>query len=580
MTSISLHIKFINIRLRLPLSRAPAGVSCVRSQRLIVFFGLAFIAVAVFFVVTSLQHADAEEGTPPVVLGNYQGADSCQSCHQGEYDGWSGTSHAQVFQPGSAFYESFISRGAPDTCQPCHTVGYGQPGTGGYDPSLPWNDSYNVPRLGIQCENCHGADPMSLPAGQQYNTASEVCAQCHSGSRRPQFSEWNASAHASSVPPYVQNLACAECHEAKLAGEYLSTGEAPTALPPDPRWQLTCSTCHDPHDGTNEANLRRPANEICAPCHTSEGAVPGEAVHHSQAEMRDGTAAIPVPSSQSMSAVYCVQCHMYSYPYNASLTPPAMAGHGFEPRPEACVSCHDGTSGFLMTPEQAETAIDGWQEATRARLESARAALEDADAAIDAADDYGFDPTTIGQAAMYYDQANYSANFVEGDGSMGAHNFDYAANLLAYADLKAGQVVAMLTPGTLSGTVFDADGNPVAGVELWRAGKLWATSGPDGRFSFAHAPGSFTFALMKDGNEVGTLDATIFAGQTSDVRAALAPPTVPAAASTEGLQYVTLLLMLIAILLLIALIVRRRAQPAAVKPATTSPETVVYEEEK
>ncbi len=544
----------------------------MRKMRLVVVLGLALIAVAVFLLV---QNAGlAGEGPPPASPADYQTADSCRSCHADEYVGWNSTSHAQVFNPSSAFYQYFISRGAPNSCQPCHTIGYNQPGIGGYNASLPWNDSYNVPRLGIQCENCHGADTMSLPAGQRYNTSSEVCLQCHSGARRPQYSEWNLSAHESGVPPFVKRLECAGCHEAKVAGDYLSTGESPTALPANPRWQLTCATCHDPHNGTNDRNLRLPANEICAACHTSEGAVPGDLVHHSTAEMRAGAAAIPVPSSQSMSAVYCAQCHMYSYPYNASLTPPAMSGHTFQPKPEACVSCHDGTSGFLMTNEQAEAAIHGWQDATRFRLESARTSLTDARDAIAAADGYGFDSSTIGRAATYYDEANYSANFVEADGSMGAHNFDYAANLLAYADLKAGQVVTMLTPGTLTGVVLDANGNPVAGVDLVRDGKVWATTGSDGRFSFQHAPGSFTFALVKDGSEVGTLDAMILAGQRSDVRGAFAPSTAAPAASS-GLEYVTMLLLVIAIVLLLVLVARRRGPAAQRAPTET-----VYEEEK
>ena len=524
-------------------------------------FGLALIAVAAFLLATSIMGAEADRGPGITAAGDYQGADTCQSCHATEYAEWNETNHARVFDPSAAFYQAFIARGAPNSCQTCHTIGYNKTAIGGYDPSLPWNSSYNLPRLGIQCENCHGPDTMSRPAGQQYNTSSDVCAQCHSGSRRPQYTEWQSSLHAQSPPAFVRNLACATCHEAKVAGDYLSTGQEPTALPANPRWQLTCSTCHDPHDATNEFQLRKPVQELCAACHTDEGAQPGDAVHHPQAEMRNGAGAVPVPGSQAMSAVYCVECHMYNYAYNGSLTPPATMGHSFEPKPEACVSCHDGTNGFRMTQEQAEKAIGGWQEATSLGLGVSQSAVENASNSIKAAPDYGFDRTSIDRARMYYDQANYSVNFVSSDGSMGAHNFDYASNLLSFANLKAGEVVTLLTPGTLSGTVVDADGNPVAGVQLTLGGKVWATSSSDGRFSFLHAPGSFTFTLVKDGGTVGAVDAVILAAQASDVRAT-AGAVSPQAAYNQTLQYASLLLLVIAVILILVMLLRRKPASA------------------
>jgi predicted CXXCH cytochrome family protein len=533
-------------------------------------FGFVVIAFVAFLLATSLMNTSASDDTKLTAPGDYQGADSCQSCHFAEYTGWQTTDHAQVFTPGDPFFETFISRGAPDSCQPCHTAGYGQTTIGGYDSAQAWNSSYNTPLLAIQCENCHGPDTMfTTVAGERYDATSENCAQCHYGARRPQFTEWNQSAHASGPPAFVKKLECAECHEAKLAGDYVSTGEVPTALPANPVWQLTCATCHDPHDGTNDRQLRKPVQELCQQCHNSEEAQPGDAVHHPQAEMREGAGALPVASDQSMSAVYCAQCHMYGYAYNSSLTPPAVGGHTFEPKPEACASCHNGATGFEMSVEQAENAIHNWQAATGLHLESARSAIENATAALDAAPGYGFDLATTDRAQRYYEQAVYAADFVEADGSMGAHNFDYAANLLSFADLKAGQVMSMLSPGTLNGTVVDSDGDPVQGVQIKLGDKVWATSAADGTFSFAHAPGSFTFALVQGGAEAGTVDAVILAGQTSDVRATLtaaAPPEKPAGAS-ETLQYAILLLLVVAILMLVVMMMKRKPATAAPKAA-------------
>jgi len=538
-------------------------------------FGFVVIAFVAFLLATSLMNTSASEDTKLTAPGDFQGADSCQSCHFAEYTGWQTTDHAQVFTPGDPFFETFITRNqsAQNQCQPCHTAGYGQTAIGGYDPAQAWNSSYNMPLLAIQCENCHGPDTMTTTvAGQRYDATAENCAQCHYGSRRPQFDEWNQSAHASGPPAFVKNLACSKCHEAKLAGDYVSTGEEPTALPANPVWQLTCATCHDPHDGTNDRQLRKPVQELCQQCHNSEEAQPGEAVHHPQAEMREGAGAVPVASGQAMSAVYCAQCHMYGYAYDSSLTPPAVAGHSFEPKPEACASCHDGSSGFLMTVEQAENAIEGWQTATSVRLAAAQSAIENATAAIDAAPGYGFEQVTIDQAQRYLDQAVYAADFVEADGSMGAHNFDYAANLLAFADMKAGQVMAILNPGTLSVTVVDADGESVSGVQVKLGSTLLGTTNANGTATFDHAPGTFTFLLVQDGEVVSAVGAVILPGQASSVLAALlpaAPPEKPAGAS-EMLQYVILLLVLVAVVLLFVLMIKR-------KPATAAPMAALVE---
>jgi len=544
----------------------------MRTGRIVVLFGFVVIAFVAFLLATSLMNSSASDDTKLTAPGDYQGADTCALCHLGEYNGWQTTDHAQVFTPGDPFFESFITRNqsGQNQCQPCHTAGYGQTAIGGYDPAQLWNSSYNTPLLAIQCENCHGPDTMTTTvAGQRYDATAENCAQCHYGARRPQYGEWNQSAHASGPPAFVKNLACSPCHEAKIAGEYVSTGELPTALPANPVWQLTCATCHDPHDGTNDRQLRKPVQELCQQCHNTEEAQPGEAVHHPQAEMRAGAGAVPVPSGQAMSAVYCAQCHMYGYDYDSSLTPPAMAGHSFEPKPEACASCHDGTSNFLMTVEQSESAINGWQEATSLHLEGARSAIENATAALDAAPGLGFDQATIDQAQRYLDQAVYAADFVEADGSMGVHNFDYAANLLAFADMKSGQVMAMLEPGTLSVTLWDANGEPAPGVDVMLGDTVVGTTNANGTATFDHAPGTFTFLLVQDGEVVSAVSAVILPGQASSVLTAMLPAEPPEqpAASNDMLQYVILVLVLVAVVLLLVLMMKRKPATAAPKAA-------------
>ena len=166
---------------------------------------------------------------------------------------------------------------------------------------------------------------------------------------------------------------------------------------------------------------------------------------------------------------------------------------------------------------------------------------------------------------------------MEADGSMGAHNFQYANSLLTFANLKAGQVIVMLTPGTFSGKVVDASGNPVAGVQITAGGKVWATSAADGTFSFKHAPGSFTFSLVQGGKEVGIAEGAITSGQTTDVRAMIGAPsggqTQQAPAADQTLQYLTMLLLIVAIVLIIVLMAISRRKPTASEPKAEKEES-------
>jgi len=405
-------------------------------------------------------------------------------------------------------------------------------------------------------------------------TDATVCGACHYGPRHPYYGEWNSSAHAKTPPVFVRNLACARCHEAYLAGEYIETGEEPTALPANPRWQLTCATCHDPHSNDNEYQLRAPPQELCGKCHNAEGTEPEDgAVHHPMLEMRQGTANVPVPSSQTMSEVYCTQCHKLEYDYNTSLTPPKSSGHDFKQRPEACVTCHDGTSGFEMSVEQAENAIHFWQESTENNLNHARIQLDDAWIALQAANGYDFDSATKDLAWSYYMQANYSAKFVEADGSMGAHNFDYANSLISFANLKAGQVVTMLMPGTVSGKVVDADGNGVGGVQIKIGNTVVATTLADGSFLFKHAPGSFTLTLVKDGTDQGTALALVIGGQKTDMaKISLGQGGAAAtSASSDTMQLLNTILIIIAIVLILLTMMVSRKKPAEASPRAAKP---------
>ena len=542
------------------------------TKRLAIFAGVAFMAFLAFFLLTQIGVTNAGEGTR--AQGDYQTAANCADCHPDNYDNWTETAHARVFDSDTGFYQSWSNRSPPfpKSCTKCHVIGWNLTSVQGYDPAQAWNSTYNTPKLGIQCENCHGPDPMNNTERSNWGLLmnSSVCGTCHQGSHHPYYPEWQDSSHANDPPAFVKQLACARCHEAYSAAMYLE-GVEPTSLPPNPIWQITCATCHDPHSEENEYQLRTPPQNLCGTCHTSEGTEPEDgAVHHPMLEMRQGTANVPVPSSQTMSEVMCQNCHKF-----VSETP-RMSGHDFVQRPEACAECHNGVTVWDMNEAQAENTIEFWQLSTENNLEHARVELDAAWLSLNQATTLDFDTTTRVLANTYYLQANYSANFVEADGSMGAHNYQYANSLISFANLKAGQVVVMLTPGTVSGQVVDASGNGVSGVQIMigTSTKVWATTGADGSFSFPHAPGSFNLRLVKDGKDSGSAQAIVMGGQTTElskISLSSGAGTGPAqTSSTDTMQLLNTLLIVIAIVLILVTMMVSRKKPSAVEPREIS----------
>jgi len=141
-----------------------------------------------------------------------------------------------------------------------------------------------------------------------------------------------------------------------------------------------------------------------------------------------------------------------------------------------------------------------------------------AEVALDRAPGLGFGNATLAAAQRLYDQANYSKNLVTADGSMGAHNPDYAKNLLLDAKQRAQGVVAMLTPGRVTGRLVGPNGEALGSVDIRSGGVTWTTTDSEGRFSFQFAQGTHSFSLHRGDVQVGALNAvSIVANEESDV---------------------------------------------------------------
>ncbi|NWF68134.1 MAG: hypothetical protein HXY40_03530 [Chloroflexi bacterium] len=362
-------------------------------------------------------------------------------------------------------------------CAACHVTGF-EPESGR------WEDP------GVQCEACHG--PGSLHAeiaddiGGNPNDNElveirgsinigidpQVCGQCHArgsdANNRPypagfvpganlsavftlfpaddsahwypsghaqmpnmQYNEWLNAGHAQSLTNLVASGAaidgdCLTCHSA----DYVRTerlidavrdedreGDAPEPLTAETaQYGVTCTSCHNPHsEGEQPVYLAQDSYTLCVSCHSDSSVAEG--VHHPVREMFEGLpllAEVPPLENAHFFAEdgpRCVTCHLPQVPTAAGPRAshaliPVLPGAALnvEGLTDTCSGCH----AEAVEPALLQELIDDIQNDTRQRLEQARAAVS-ADT-----------PAWVTQAL----------DFVEGDGSLGIHNYAYTDALL------------------------------------------------------------------------------------------------------------------------------------------------------
>ena len=214
----------------------------------------------------------------------------CGNCHDGTIQPdktteWNATHHADLFEDNIETYAGLAPE--PYLWQ-FHTVGYNADATNSGFDDLARTFDFTFPEEGmtyaeftstypevaklanVQCENCHG------PGGQHdgdptriaYSLSNAgVCGQCH-----VQETEWKNSAHnmtgvkhgSGGYQSYWLGVACERCHSAKGFELFVEEGEEGlVSLVADAQGGfpgITCAGCHDPHNATNEHQLRLSGN--------------------------------------------------------------------------------------------------------------------------------------------------------------------------------------------------------------------------------------------------------------------------------------------------------------------------------
>ncbi len=365
-------------------------------------------------------------------------------------------------------------------CAGCHTTGLDTR-------RFRWEDT------GVQCESCHGPGSLHIEAVDDdedlevirasivLSPDPQICGQCHSQGSEPednlpfpaeyrpgqadlldedifilvppddsahwyasghakqkymQFNEALLSAHATALNAVRESQfaedSCLSCHsgdfrwtQSRIAlfdsGELEGDPPAPITLE-TAQFGITCANCHDSHSSDDQITpFADDPYGLCIDCHTNPSE--GDFIHHPAREMFEGITlvaaveGVPGAHFSAEDGPRCTTCHMPQVPVENAGT---RASHRWTPilpgseeaLQDSCTGCH---TDFVDVAGMRQL-VNDIQTGTQARLDAAQTAVTDAS------------PAWVSEAL----------SFVEGDSSLGIHNYIYTDALLKAAESELG----------------------------------------------------------------------------------------------------------------------------------------------
>lgn len=429
---------------------------------------------------------------------------SCKTCHSSVVTKWEGTGHAIKLKKG---VEGLNGSSYNENCIVCHTTGYDKNAKNdGFDdfpftfPAVLGAGQYQnlltqfpeaMKRANIQCESCHG--PASGHFGETKDSRIQVtfdvadCSVCHDDgkyNRIPEFWELSKHAVATSYPSGPGRESCVRCHTGKGFAQFVEG--VPTTNPYfDTKYTaISCAACHDPHDATNDHQLRTLTvklvdgteikdggkGKICMNCHQSRRAADDAYVsgtsfsrfgpHYSDAADIIASSNVytfgkTFPRSNHLTVTQdaCVDCHMAEGEKDADGKIKLVGQHTFsmdtpddENNMNACAKCHGNTLGtsfedvkFFLNgngDHDRNGVVEGLQVEIKGLLDKAVALLP-----FKTKNWISEDPTKDWTKVQL--QALYNMKAIYYDRSFGIHNPKFIVSLLQESYRQIGGIVAV-----------------------------------------------------------------------------------------------------------------------------------------
>ncbi|MFX1511444.1 MAG: ammonia-forming cytochrome c nitrite reductase subunit c552 [Promethearchaeota archaeon] len=335
--------------------------------------------------------------------------DDCSGCHPTEHTEWLDTMHGSgVTDNGTHIkwstraynYTAF----AASSCAHCLSTRYNATDQTYWD-------------IGITCAACHDAGVV--------NHSPDNCGQCHSGGSHAIYEDHMISKHNDSLAdclasghPSDSCMACVSGQSQYWPGGY-PTVEYNLWVNNTDLTGITCATCHDPHDGTNDLQLREDNSlDLCGACH-------GSTSRHSDYEQFTDT------TYEAEHEGECIDCHGYDavwqdLDHNSETGVDGKEAFAFNHTwfmdlPDACnvAGCHNDTPRTMddIEDRQADVATKYTEYTTL--LATVQAKVDEANETDD------IDQDEVDAAYTLIDDAGDLAQYYISDGSSGFHNPEF-----------------------------------------------------------------------------------------------------------------------------------------------------------
>ena len=296
----------------------------------------AFFSLVFCLLMAGLVVADEAAESPPTA--EYSGgANRCMSCHR---EGREQAAH-EIFMTKmgiSNHPDSPFAEGSND-CETCHgpSAAHRKKNKDGTRPSPSINFDETTP-VDVQngvCEGCHKGDPLFHWPGSMHEEEELACSNCHKVhvARDPVFD------------PVTQQEVCFTCH-ARTRSDIYKASSHPLRF-----GQMTCSDCHNAHDGSNDYLLSHATvNDTCYTCH-AEKRGPFLWEHAPASEdcslCHNAHGSNHADLLKQRAPLLCQQCHSPSgHPSTAYTT--EVAENSFQQRfllARSCTNCHAQVHG-------------------------------------------------------------------------------------------------------------------------------------------------------------------------------------------------------------------------------------------
>ncbi|MHA2224961.1 MAG: ammonia-forming cytochrome c nitrite reductase subunit c552 [Candidatus Hodarchaeales archaeon] len=395
----------------------------------IVFLGTAAAAALGTGVLNPSFSIESTEAHP-TIAEPWQPED-CKICHSVTYNAWNATSHSDstyrinathIWRMNKSVAEDYFNT---RDCINCHATGYeNTTATTGN------NAVEDIWSFGITCAACH-----ETPGVIDYTA--ENCGKCHSAKESSispghhlgsQYEDYNKSGHSESIPDlmatgYAED-SCLHC----MSGQGTYAGDGTDGIQKDELLlsnsvitSINCATCHDPHDATNEGQLREATvQEVCGECHS------GDPERYSTLEMLTDAG-----TTSSHGTIDCTDCHGYQLVNDQGIISNRM-NHTWGIDFGSCAqACHGDTAATR------KSSVESVQASTTTLLNEFDKQITNVTAIADEANStFGVDRAKIDDAFALINEAKLLVAFVTGDSSTGFHNPDLAAEKITQALMK------------------------------------------------------------------------------------------------------------------------------------------------